>query len=176
MLPKLDLNDYFKEVTNSTKFQLSATITFGTAMVLIWIDSTKITEIIFTILFLFPTCMLLSSLVEKIFSFFMGIYVSFDQERKKKAAWENLTPEEIEFIQYYIMNNTKTRYVRIFNGTYQDSGIINPLISKGILYMASKTSEFRGDSIFDAEQTFPFNIHDEAFEFFSSTLGKPSQE
>lgn len=163
MLSNINFMDYFREVANSTKFQISAAISFGAALFLIWSGDNDPIKIALTILFLFAACMFLISLAEKIG---FGIY----KEIKKKRNWNNLTPEEIEFVSYYIKNNTKTRYMVIFNGTYRDSGIINPLIGKRILYRASDMSEFRGDSIYDREQCFPFNIHDDAFKFFCEKI------
>jgi hypothetical protein len=158
-LADISFIDYFKEVAKSTKFQISATVSFGTALFLTWFGEHQVTKILLTILFLFPASMFVTSLIEKAFFWTR-------QKIRRKHQWNALTPEEIEFVSYYINNNTKTRYVVIYNGTYQDSGIINPLIRKGILYRASNTSEFRGESWMSAEQHFPFNIHDNAFEFF----------
>lgn len=163
MLSNINFMDYFREVANSAKFQISAAVSFGTALVLIWSGEDDHIKTIVTILFLFAACMFVISLTEKVF---YGIY----KKIKKKRDWNNLTPEEITFVSYYIENNTKTRYVVINNGTYRDSGIINPLIDKRILYRASNMSEYRGDSVYTMEQTFPFNIYDEVFSFFIKKL------
>lgn len=163
MFSNLNVMDYFKEVSNSTRFQVAATISFGTALILIWIN-TEIIRILGTILFLFPLSMLITSLIEK-------IYTKVEQSIKRKKDWNNLTPEEQEFVKFYIKNNTKTRYMIAYNGTWQDSGIVNPLVNKKILYLASNMSEFRGEDWQDMEQRFPFNINDNAFEFFKEKLG-----
>lgn len=151
--------DYFREVANSAKFQISAAISFGTALVLIWLDDNDPVKITLTVLFLFAACMFIVSLIEKIG---YGIY----KRIKKNRDWNNLTPEETEFIKHYIQSDTKTRYQVAYNGTWQDSGVITLLKQKRIIYLASTTSEFRGESWMSAEQTFPFNIHDDAFKFF----------
>jgi len=152
--------NYFKEVASSLKFQISSTITFGAALLLVWSKENDQQKILLTILFIFPLCMFLGSIIEK---FFLLIRKKIQQ----KVDWNNLTPIEQQFISYYINNNTRTRYMTAYNGTYTDSGIINPLISKGILYIASRMSEYRGESWMSAEQQFPINIHDKAFAFFA---------
>lgn len=169
MLSNFNFSDYFREVANSTKFQISAAVSFGTALFLIWSDNSDPIKITLTILFLFAACMFVTSLAEKAG---YGIYKKF----KRKKDWNSLTPEEIEFVSYYITNNTKTRYVVANNGTWRDSGIINPLTQKGILYLASNMSEYRGDSWMDSNQTFPFNIHDDAFKFFTKKLVEENKE
>ncbi len=123
MLPNINFMDYFRVIADSTKFQISAIISFGTALFFIWSDDNDPTKVTLTILFLFPVCMLVVSLVEK-------VGYSIYKKIKRKKDWNDLTPEKAEFISYYIENNTKTRYVNIYNGTYKDSGIINPLIRK----------------------------------------------
>lgn len=163
MLSNFNFTDYFREVANSTKFQISAAVSFGAALFLIWSENNNPIKVILTILFLFATCMLVASLVEKTGSW---IY----KRVKRKKEWNNLTPEEMEFVLYYVKNNTKTKYIIAYNGTWSDSGIINPLEQKGILYRASNMSEYRGDSWQNMDQTFPFNIHDAAFEFFKKKL------
>ena len=155
-----DVVGYFKEVTSSLKFQISAAITFGSALLLVWLKENNELKILLTILFLFPTCMFVGSIGEK-------IYVRISNHQRKKVAWNNLSPQEERFVAYYTKENTRTRYMPAYNGTYTDSGIINPLISKRILYLASNMSEFRGESWMDAEQHFPINISDEAFAFFT---------
>ena len=87
-----------------------------------------------------------------------------------------MTHEEIEFVSHYIKNNTKTKYVIAYNGAWRDSGIINPLIHKGILYLASEISEYRGDSWENMDQSFPINIHDDAYKFFIKKLAKEGIE
>ena len=155
--------NYFKEVTGSLKFQISAAITFGTALLLVWLKENNELKILLTILFLFPICMFIGSIIEK-------AYLLIRNSHQKKVAWNSLTPQEEEFVSYYIKGNTKTRYMPAYNGTYRDSGIINPLIGKHILYIASNMSEFRGESWMSAEQHFPINIRDEAFLFFTKKL------
>lgn len=157
---------YFKEVAGSLKFQISAAITFGSTLLLVWLEENNQLKIFLTILFLFPTCMFVGSIIEK-------IYVRISNHRRKKVAWNNLSPQEEEFIAYYIKENTRTRYMPAYNGTYRDSGIINPLIGKRILYLASNMSEFRGESWMSAEQHFPVNIRDDAFSFFTKKLSPP---
>lgn len=61
---------YFKEVATSIKFQISASLTFGIALLLVWLKENNDLRIILTILFLFPALMLICSLVEKIFIFY----------------------------------------------------------------------------------------------------------
>ena len=149
---------YFRELLNNTKFQISSAISFGAALLLL-IFKAKTLTLVLTILFLLPFSLIIVSLIEK-------IYFKIYNVRKRKKDWNNLTAEELNFVSYYIKNNTKTQYVVAYNGTYKDSGIINPLINKKILYIASNMSEFRGESYMTREQCFPFNIHDDAFEFF----------
>ena len=60
-----EIISYFKEVSHSLKFQLSAALTFGTALALVWFKEDNELKIILTILFLFPTCMFIGSLIEK---------------------------------------------------------------------------------------------------------------
>ena len=151
---------YFKEVASSVKFQLSAAITFGTALALVWLNQEENDlKIFLTILFLFPVCMFVIGLIEK-------IYLAVRNNRRRIKAWNNLTIDERRFLAYYLTNKTKTRYVSCRNGTYSDSGYINPLISKGILYLGSRMSEFRGEDWMSMEQQFPINIHDKAYEYF----------
>ena len=150
---------YFKEVARSIKFQLSAIVTFGSVLWLVWFKEGSEIKIILTILFLFPLCIFLFSIVEKAILFFIA-----KVERRKHL--NNLTPEELEFISYYTDNDTKTRYMPCINGTYKDSGIINPLITKNILYIASNMSEYRGDHWMSKEQYLPINIHDDIFAYF----------
>lgn len=159
------LISYFKEVGSSLKVQISAAITFGTALILVWTKNSDNLKITLTILFLFPALMFIFSLLEKLCLF-------IKKERQQQKLWSNLTPEEVEFISYYVKNNTKTRYMTANNGTYQDSGIINPLIAKNILYIASSMSEFRGESRQSMRQQFPINIQDKAFGFFTKKLKK----
>jgi len=154
---------YFKEVTGSIKFQLSSAVTFGTALLLVWLKEDNEKKIFLTILFLFPICMFVGTIVERAFSFVRS-------QVRQRRSWKNLTPEEIMFVSFYIQQNTKTRYVPIFNGTYRDSGIINPLIQKGILYLASSMSEFRGDDFMSKEQHFPINIRDNAFDYYKRQI------
>lgn len=70
--------DYFREVANSTKFQISAAISFGTALFLIWSGDSEPTKIILTILFLFAACMFIISLAEKAG---YGIYGKLKQKK-----------------------------------------------------------------------------------------------
>lgn len=152
---------YFKTLAStSLKFQISAAITFGTALVLVWLNEDNELKIFLTILFLFTFCMVTSLIIEK-------IYIAYRKKKRRSKDWNSVTQDELDFLSYYIKNKTKTRYVPCPNGTYQDSGIINPLIKKEILYVASTMSEFRG-SEFNREQQFPINIHDTAYEFFST--------
>ncbi len=163
MFPNINFMDYFKEVANSTRFQISASVSFGTALVQIWLENNDPVKITFIVLFLFATCMFIVSIIEKIFGF---IY----SEVRRRKDWKNLTSEELEFVKYYINGQTKTRYVVAYNGTWSDSGIINPLCEKGILYLASNISEYRGESFMTMEQNFPFNIHDKAYDYFAKKL------
>jgi hypothetical protein len=96
-------------------------------------------------------------------------YIFITNHIWRNIAWKKLTPEEETFISHYISENTKTRYMPANNGTYRDSGIINPLIRKGILYIASNMSEFRGEWL-DASQYFPINMTDKAFSYFNVKL------
>jgi len=154
---------YFKAVAKDIKTQVSAAVSFGTGLFLLWYRQGSELKIFITILFIFPICMFFCSIVEKI------ILASRNQIRIRKS-WRDLTPDELAFLSFYVSNNTRTRYVPIYNGTYQDSGIINPLIAKGILYLASQMSEYRGDSWMSAMQHFPINIHDKAFSFFKKNV------
>lgn len=156
---------YFKAVSGSIKFQLSAALAFGAALVLLWIKKGSELQILLTILFLFPIFMFFGTLIEKIFLFLKN-------ETQRKRDWTNLTPEECNSIQHYVNNNTKTQYVLINNGTYRDSGTINPLIHKGILYIASDVSEYRGNDFMSMNQYYPINIQDRAFEFFKKNFVK----
>lgn len=153
------ITNYFKEISSSLKFQLSAAVTFGVALFMVWFGEDNELKIFLTVLFLFPTCMFLGAIIEK-------LYITISKYKDKKKKWSNLSREELDYIKYYIDNETKMRYVPVYNGTYENSGIINPLISKNILYLASKVSEFRGEDFYSREQTFPINITDEALEFF----------
>jgi len=157
-----ELISYFKEVASSSKFQISASITFGMALLLVWLKENDQLKIFLTILFLFPLCMFVGSIIEK-------IYLLIRNYHYQKIAWKNLTPQEEEFISYYTKGNTKTQYMPVYNGTYAESGIINPLINKQILYIASNLSEYRGDWM-DGQQYFPINIHDKAFLFFTKKI------
>lgn len=65
MFSVVGLQSYFKEVTGSLKFQLSAAITFGVALLLVW-NAASDSKVYLTILFLFPACMFLGSIIEKI--------------------------------------------------------------------------------------------------------------
>lgn len=155
------ITEYFMEVAKSTKIQISAAFTLVVPLYLIWHGDKDYAKLTVTILFLFPTSMLIIFLLEKI-CFGISSYI------KRRKQWNSLTPEEIKFISYYITKNTQTRYVSARYGTYSDSGIINGLIVKEILYMASNISEFR-----EGGQTLPFNITDRAFSFFKKKLKKP---
>lgn len=164
MFSNINLMDYFKEVANSTRFQISASISFGTALVQIWVGDTDPVKITMIVLFLFATCMFIVSIIETIFSIIR-------RRITKQKDWSNLTSEEIEFIRYYITKQTKTRYVVAYHGTWTDSGVINPLCEKDILYLASSMSEYRGEHWMAMDQTFPFNIHDKAYDHFAKILG-----
>ena len=87
--------DYLREVANSAQFQISAAVSFGTALFLIWSGDNEPTKIVLTILFLFAACMFVTSLAEKLG---YGIY----KKIKRKNDWNNLTPEELDFVSYYI--------------------------------------------------------------------------
>lgn len=100
---------------------------------------------------------------------FVEIIVFLHHWNREKNIWSNLTEEEKSFIDYYVERKTKTRYVTVYNGTYTNSGIINPLIQKKILYLASNMSEYRGESRMSAKQQFPINIHDGAYKYFCKT-------
>ncbi|PIR00428.1 MAG: hypothetical protein COV66_06785 [Nitrospinae bacterium CG11_big_fil_rev_8_21_14_0_20_45_15] len=169
MLSNFNFIDFFREVAKSTKFQISAAVSFGVALFLIWSEKNDPVKVTLTILFLFAACMLVSSLAEK-----FGCWIL--KKIKRNKDWNTLTPEEKEFVSHYILNNTKTRYVITFNGAWRDSGIINPLIHKGVLYLASEISEYRGDSWEIMEQTFPINIHDDAFKFFTKKLEEVNKD
>lgn len=164
MVSNINFMDYFREVANSAKFQISATLSFGCALYLIWFSASDLLKVTVTVLFLFPVSMLFITLVEK------GVFKIYQRYNRSKQ-WNNLTPEESEVVFHYIRNNTKTKYVIMHNGTYRDSGIINPLIDKGILYIASDMTEYRGNDFLNMEQCLPFNIHDNAFEFFKKKKG-----
>jgi len=71
------LAGYFREVSRSVKFQFSATVTFGISLLFLWLGKSG-AEIFFTILFLFPTCMLIWSLCEKVMSW-------RERKRQRKA-------------------------------------------------------------------------------------------
>ena len=159
MLSNINFMDYFRAVANSAKFQISAAVSFGAALILTWYLPEDFIKITLTLLFLFPVCMFTITLCEKLWYFFY-------QKYKTHKEWNNLTQAEDEFIDYYIKHKTKTRYMVIYNGTYRDSGVINLLLKKKILYLASNVSEYRGDSIYDMEQYMPFNINDKAYEHF----------
>ena len=60
-----EVTSYFKEVARSIKFQVAAAITFGVALIFVWMRATTF-EITLTILFLFPFCMLMGSIAEKL--------------------------------------------------------------------------------------------------------------
>lgn len=155
--------DYFREVANSAKFQLSATISFGTALYLILVDGSEIVRILLTILFLFPACMFVISLCEKIFYYIYKL-------RKMNKDWNNLTPKEEEFLSFYIKNNTRTKYVEVvYGGAYEDSGTIDILCRKRIIYRASERAEQRPNQLC-GDYSFPFNIYDKAFLFFKKKL------
>ena len=94
--------------------------------------------------------------MEKIFTIIANKY-------RRNKAWNNLTDDEQKFLAFYFINKTKTQYVSCYNGTYTDSGIINPLIKKEILYLASNLSEYRGEHWAAREQQFPINITDDAY-------------
>ena len=152
---------HFKELASSSKIQISVAISFGIAIFLFWGQINNELKIPLVILFLFSTCMPSLSLIKKTF-----LYLN------KLKSWKNLTPEEIKFIEYYVINNTKTRYMSCRNGTYKDSGIINPLIDKGIFFLASRTSEYRVQPSGLKEQSLPININDQAFKYFMKKLKK----
>ena len=57
-------------MTTNIKFQISAALTFGVALILVWSEQGNETKIITTIFFLFPTFMLTTSLVERMVIFF----------------------------------------------------------------------------------------------------------
>lgn len=99
-------------------------------------------------------------------------YMSIRRWLKKREGWKNLSSEELEYIKYYITENTIMRYVPAYNGTYQNSGIINPLRAKGILYLASNESEWRGESWMSAGHEFPININDNAFQYFKKKFNE----
>ncbi len=50
MLQNINVMDYFREVANSAKFQISAALSFGTALFLIWFADTTPLKITLTIL------------------------------------------------------------------------------------------------------------------------------
>lgn len=160
MMQPINAMDYFRAVANSVKFQISAAISFGGALLLIWLTEGEFIKIALTIFFLFAFSMLLISIFEKIWQI-----ISVKIRRKKE--WSNLTPEETEIISYYISKNTKTKYVECANGTYSDSGLYKPLINKGILYLSSNIPEYRAEDDYGMNFYVPINIHDNAFEFFS---------
>lgn len=87
---------------------------------------------------------------------------------KRLYLWNHLTPEELEFIACYFEKNIRTKYVIAYNGACKDSGTINLLLNKSIIYLASGMSEYRaeGGSCMSADQYFPFNIYEDAFTFF----------
>jgi len=159
----LNFMAYFQAVFNNVRFRISSAVTFGVVLLLILPNGDNPIKILFTILFLFPFCMLVVPFLEYICN---AITIKI----RRSSDWSNLSPEEIEFISYYIKNETKTRYVVVCNGTWHDSGIINPLVSKKILYLASNESEFRGNSWATAGQYLPFNIYDDAFRFYKKKL------
>lgn len=157
---------YVKSLIESVKVQVSAAITFGTVLALVWFNNEgNELKIFLTVLFLFPLTILVYSLIEK-------VLLTIKTSAKKKKDWVNLTPEELNFIESYIKRNSKVRYVTVYNGTYRDSGIIQLLTEKNIIYRASSMSEFRGEDWMSREQQFPFNIHDEAFTFFKLKFEK----
>jgi hypothetical protein len=153
-----DIINYFKEVNSGVKFQLSAIVTFGAALTLVWLKEDNELKIFLTFLFLFPLCMFVFGLIEKVYMFIRC-------RNNRIKAWNSLTFDERRFLLYYLINKTKTQYIPCINGTYTDSGIINPLIHKKILYLGSTMSEYRGEDWMSMEQHFPINIHDLAYEY-----------
>ena len=79
MLGLNEVVSYFKEVASSLKFQVAAAITFGAALLLVWLKEDNELKIVLTVLFLFPTCMFVGSIVERIVGFF---------KRKKERKFE----------------------------------------------------------------------------------------
>jgi hypothetical protein len=69
------LIDYFKEVSKSIKFQTSAALAFGFGLVALWVGKGKI-EVALIVLFTFPACMVVISLLEKL--------VVWRRERREK--------------------------------------------------------------------------------------------
>jgi hypothetical protein len=95
---------------------------------------------------------------------------SFTYMYRRHVIWGDMTAQELEFLSYYISNNTRIRYVAVFNGTYKDSGVIELLVRKRIIYLASTLSEFRSDGYHSATQQFPFNIYPGAYKFFRKKI------
>jgi ABC-type multidrug transport system fused ATPase/permease subunit len=161
MLNLTEIVNYFKALSASIKFQIAATISFGVALVLGLFTDYKFPIIVLAIFFLFAVSVFILTIAEKVLNAIL-----------RRRSWENLTPQEEEFIGVYLKKNEKVRYMYVFNGTYRDSGIINPLISKGILYRASNMSEYRGKSWQSMNQYIPINMHDRAFSFFMKKASK----
>jgi hypothetical protein len=85
MFPLDQMIGYFKEVASSLKFQASAAITFGTALIMVWLKEVSELKIFLTILFLFPTSMLVGSLIGK-----AGTILKNIKLRKVKALKDKL--------------------------------------------------------------------------------------
>ncbi len=115
------VHEYIKQILKSWKLQISAIVTFGVALFFLWHGEDNELKITFTILFLFPLCFFSITLLEK-------ISIPIRRWWYKRQAWNYLTPEEREFVSYYITGNTKTRYMLCSNGTYKDSGHSTGLI------------------------------------------------
>lgn len=86
MLILNEVISYFKEVSANLKFQVSATITFGYVLMLVWLKEDNELKILLTVLFLFPTCMLLGSLVEKAMAYFKKQRESKTQKLQNKLG------------------------------------------------------------------------------------------
>lgn len=150
----IQLMNLLKEIKKSVTFQVSCAITFGVLLLLSWLKEPSELNFFLVFLFLLPFSLSLLNLINNL------VTTILIQLRLRKNR-NNLTIEEANFISYYLLNKTKTRYAPCFNGTYKNSGIINPLIHKKILYLASTLSEYR-----NSEQHFPINIYDNSYSFY----------
>lgn len=156
---------YAEALIRSTKLQFVCAVSFGIPLLFYYEDIELLLKITLLVFALLPLSALFFSFGECL----KKLYEGHKKKTDKLKKWNDLTNEEIEFVRYYIKENTKCRYVSAHHGAPRDSGIVNMLRAKGILYLANNQSEFRG-TWQSGTHCFPFNIYDDAFEFFKKKL------
>ena len=138
-----EITSYLKVVARSIKFQISSTISFGAGLFLL-VRGNDYERIIFTILFLFPCCMLVCSISERVGNYFknkeqqrrekvqrkLGQLAQYEFTNKLPELWKD---EEFDGLGWEICINNRTSHAFLTNPCCYDckTNLVIRVNSKG---------------------------------------------